>query len=190
MKNAALVLIIALLFTQLAQARGEVSSLSLNMIQFTGDKSKSLVGSYGYALEFTASNDDGAFRLQYGADFQYAKVRSYIANTGRNGTYYGTDFKAGFAIVPVPKAFISPFIEAAALLGIKSLSFDTTPTTLPRETIAPSYGYRFGVGVNLDVFNSNSLRLAAHYVDSRATKLAEQKNYNLSSLTFSLGLNF
>ena len=80
--------------------------------------------------------------------------------------------------------------EAAGLLGVKKLNFDSAQTTLPRDSTSPSYGYRFGVGVNLAVFENSSLKFAAYYVDNRATKLADQANYNLSSLTFSLGLNF
>lgn len=190
MRLGLVVLTFTMLFAQLAQANGGVSSLSLNMIQFSGEKDKSLTGTTGYAADFTVNNSQGAFRLQYGADFQYAQARSYINETGRNGTYYGSDFKVGFAIVPVPDGFISPFIEAAALLGIKSMNFDSSQTTIPRDSISPSYGYRFGMGVNLGLFSSSSVKLAAYYVDNKATKLAGQANYNLSSLTFSLGLNF
>jgi hypothetical protein len=190
MKLVLFVLTLTLILPSLATAKGDVSSVSVNMIQFTGEKDKSLYGTYGFAADFTASNSDGVFRLQYGADFQYAKALSYINTTSRNATYYGTDFKIGFAIVPVPEGIISPFIEAAGLVGIKSLSFDQPQTTIPRESVGLSRGYRMGVGVNLGVFDSSSLKVAAYLVDSRAVKLAGQSDYNLSSLTFSLGLNF
>lgn len=190
MKIAAAVLTFTLLFAQLVQAKDGVSSFSLNMIQFSGEKDKSLTGSTGYAADFTVNNNQGAFRLQYGVDFQYAQARSYINDTGRNGTYYGSDFKIGLAIVPVPGGIISPFVEVAGLLGVKALNFDSNQTAVPRDNISASYGYRFGVGVNLGVFSSSSIKLAAYFVDNRATKLAAQSDYNLSSLTFSLGLNF
>jgi hypothetical protein len=180
----------ALFLAETADARGTSSSIGVAMMQFTGEKEKSLLGTYGFAGEFNASNSNGAFRITYGADFQYAKAQSYIAQVARNATYYGTDFKLGFEIMPVPKSTIRPFIGAQGMIGLKSLSFDQPQTTLPRESTSASYGYRATVGVEIEAFESSAIRISASYNQIKAQKLADQKDYDLGSLSGFIGLAF
>jgi hypothetical protein len=171
-------------------AEGKKNVVALSIESAIGESGKSLNGSFGYALSLKGNKGVGIVRSTLGGSFLYTPGEIRFTSGTRAAKVYSAEFTAGFLIVPMEENQISPYLELNGSFGTANLQVASPPSGIDSQSLSLTYGYQAGFGVQLPVSGKSALRLSASYVKRAASKLASQNSFDLSSMTYSIALNF
>lgn len=158
---------------------------------YYGERTGSMVGSFGQGLLITTVKSKDIVRFLFGGQLLYSAANSYINNSSAiSTTVMSADLIFGISIKPYNDTYIKPVFEIDLIGGLKSIEFANPPTGIEQKNLKPSYGGKVLLGMDIPVSKTMSLRPALDYQITRVDGLIDNESFVLDALGVSLGLVF
>lgn len=157
---------------------------------YYGDRDASFTGSYSQGLVLSTVKSHSSVRFLFGGQFLFSNANAYIAQTSYKTQMLSADLMFGVSIKPFKDTTLQPVFELAALGGFKSLQITSPPPGIDSKNLAPSYGGKLSLGLDLRLSRFYALRPAVDYQICRLSGIVDGERLNLDSLGFSLSLVF
>lgn len=189
-QKGALFLFTILVSQQVFSSWRNSSYVSVQSYSYSGDKTRSLLGTNSFGMTFLSSRQDERFKLIYGGSFIYSPANIYLDNSARKGNIASADLLLGAAMTPNPNAKIRPVLMLLGMIGVHSLELTSPPTGVSNQTNSLAYGYKISLGLEVQMGASFTLGGFADYVRSTASELAGKTNFPLDAFGLSLGFYY
>jgi hypothetical protein len=158
---------------------------------YYGERTGSMVGSFGQGLLITTVKSKDAVRFLFGGQLLYTAGNSYINNgSAIPTTVMAADLIFGLSIKPYNDTYIKPVFEIDLIGGLKSIEFSNPPVGIEQKNLKPSYGGKVLLGMDIPISKTMSLRPALDYQVIRVDGIIDNESFVFDALGVSLGLVF
>lgn len=158
---------------------------------YYGERTGSMVGSFGQGLLITTVKSKDAVRFLFGGQLLYSAANSYINNSSAiPTTVMMADLIFGLSIKPYNDTYIKPIFEIDLIAGLKSIEFANPPVGIEQKNLKPSYGGKVLLGMDIPISKTMSLRPALDYQVTRVDGIIDNESFVFDALGISLGLVF
>lgn len=158
---------------------------------YYGERTGSMVGSFGQGLLITTVKSRDTVRFLFGGQLLYSAANSYINNgSAIPTTLMSADLIFGISIKPYNDTYIKPIFEIDLIGGLKSIEFVNPPVGVEQKNLKPSYGGKVLIGMDIPFSKTMSLRPALDYQVTRVDGIIDNESFVLDALGISLGLVF
>jgi hypothetical protein len=173
-----------------AQAAGDSLSLfGVAYHMFSGADDKSLTGSTGYVLQFSAERKGKMVRPVYSADIMYASGTAALGTDTPDCTLFNASFLGGINLFPAPASTLNPYVGASGIVGWGLMKLPTPPTGIDENTQSLVYGYELRAGIDWRTNGGKNFRLQSSLYSASGT-FAETSGVALNGFRIGLTLGF
>lgn len=158
---------------------------------YYGERTGSMVGSFGQGAVLTTVKSKDAIRFLFGGQLLYGATNTYINNSSAiNTTMMSADLIFGLSIKPFNDTYFKPVFELDLYGGMKSIEFANPPTGVEEKNLKPAYGGKLLVGIDIPLSKTLAIRPALDYQINRVDGIIDGESLVLDALGVSLGLVF